>query len=373
VIAVAGLLAAGCRRAGPASVARAEEAEAVDAAVAVVVRPAIRCAECHGKAHGEWQGSGHAQAAQTPTYQAMRAQAPPSIRCEPCHAPLTGRVAVDDPVVREGVTCEVCHSVTSVDDRAGPFTMALGQNVELGPICDAKDHYFHKMGCSPLHGEARFCAGCHVLRLGSVPVLTDYDEWREGPYGDLLDCLDCHMPGTTAEVAEGSPPRAGVSHHGFRGRDGELYRRSLVGTVAVGRVVGGLSVEVRVRNVNAGHLVPGGLPGRQVVVRAIGLDAGGAEVVRAERIFERRLVDEEGRVVPFYRAVREAADNRLRPKEERVERLVLASPRAETVRLEVVRRELAPEITRAAGLPAAKETVLATASLAPGAKVDWRR
>jgi hypothetical protein len=361
---------AGCRRAAPP---RAVEPEPVaDAAPYAVARPAIRCAECHGKMHEEWRGSAHARADLSELYQAMRARAPEPSGCDRCHAPLRPFLEPGDRVAAEGVTCEVCHTIHEVDERRGGFAMSLDTNVARGPICDAKDHYFHKMGCSPLHAESRFCAACHVLRLGDVPVFTDYEEWQEGPYADLYDCQDCHMPVSAAEVAEGSPPRDGVSHHAFLGPEAP-FKRALAGSLEVIRGDGVLRVEVRVRNANAAHRVPGGLPGRQILVRAIALDARGAELARRELIYERLLVDASGRPVPFYAAAREEQDSRLAPKEDRLERFELEAPEAARVRLEVVRRELAPELARAIDLLPVPEEVLVTVEAPPGAGVDWRQ
>src|SRR5262249_38252063 len=109
----------------------------------VAVRPAIRCAECHGAIHQEWTTSAHARAASEPLYVAMRADAK-NAGCDRCHAPLAKLVEPGDPVAGEGVTCEVCHAIveTGPDRTGAAFQLALTDNTERGPICDAKDHYF---------------------------------------------------------------------------------------------------------------------------------------------------------------------------------------------------------------------------------------
>lgn len=367
-----GVLAAlaGCRRAAPPPPVTEVEAHAeADAAPHwLVVRPAIRCAECHGKMHAEWVGGAHAKAETSPLYRVMRAAAPPALGCDRCHAPLAPHVEPGDRVVSEGVTCEVCHSIHTVEERPAGFTMALSANVQRGPICDAKDHYFHKMGCSPLHAESKFCAGCHILTLEKLPVLTDYEEWKSGPYGEILDCQDCHMPRSTAEVAEGSPAREGVSSHGFR-----PIRAALIGSLVVTRNGGALDVEVDLRNAGAAHLVPGGFPGRQLLVRVMALDKAGGELARGERIYERRLVDAAGKPAPFYAAAREEQDTRLRPKEDRVEQFTLPALGAAHVRLQVARRAISPEVAAAVGWAPEPETILVQVEAKPGATVDWRQ
>src|SRR5262249_38687798 len=157
------------------------------------------------------------------------------------------------------------------------------ENTERGPLCDAKDHYFHKMGCSPFFSESRMCAACHMWSQGKVPIFTEYTEWKEGPYADDTPCQAWHMPGTKAEVAVGSAARVDRTHHAFPGADGRLRGRALSGTLS--STTGAdqaLHVEVHVVNSGAGHYVPGGLPGRQIVLR-VSILHGKTVVTSAER------------------------------------------------------------------------------------------
>ncbi len=369
LLVVASVAGPACRRT-PTAPPPVVESPADAAPAYLAVRPAIRCAECHSSLHREWEGSAHARAETSPLYQAMRAAAAPELRCDRCHAPLKGLVDPADLVAREGVTCEVCHAIHAVGEN-GAFEMALAENVQRGTLCDARDHNFHKMGCSPMHGESRFCAACHTLQVGTLEIFTEVADWKSGPYADLLDCQDCHMPDRTDEVATGSPPREDVSHHGFRGADGRLFSRALTGRVEARLEGEKLLVEVAVKNANAGHRVPGGLPGRQVILRVRALGAAGETLATAERIYQRVLVDERGVSVPFYLGVREKSDNRLRPKERRVEHFALDAPAAALVRVEVVRRAMAPHLAAAVGAPPQEEAILSHAEVAPGAAAEW--
>src|SRR5262249_58315933 len=100
--------------------------------------------------------------------------------------------------------------------------------------------------------------------------------------------------------------------------------------------------DVKVKNSGAGHFVPGGLPGRQIVVRVRALGGDGRELARAEHVYARVLTDEMGSEVPFYRAARVAADLRIGPKDTRTEAFTLQAAGAARVRLEVSWRELSP-------------------------------
>jgi hypothetical protein len=347
-----------------------------DAASYATVPLAIRCAECHGEIHTEWAASAHARAATAPLYRAMQADAHDRT-CEPCHTPLAGAVDPTDAAHADGVGCQACHAIVDVEARrpGAGFRLGLADNTQRGPLCDAKDHYFHKMGCAPLYAEARYCAACHLYYRGggAVPVFTEYEEWQASPYADELACQDCHMPRGVAEVAVGWPARPNVGHHGFLGRDGRLRARALEARWSVRRGAdGGLDVEVAVKNAGAGHLVPGGLPGRQLVVRVRALGKDGAEMAADERVYQRVLLDEHGDPAPFYRAVKAGPDMRIAPKATRVEHFSLAAAGAARVRLELLYRELAPPLSAALGQPPAPAALLLAGELAPGASGELK-
>lgn len=330
------------------------------------VAPAMRCGECHEKIFDEWRGSGHARADSSPAYAAMRVEA--GAACDRCHAPL--RVAgEEEQVAREGVSCEVCHRIKAVELRApgsaeaGP-ALELLDNRKYGPLCDADDHYFHKMGCSPLHVESRFCAACHdwSVRAPSgeiIPVFTEYAEWRA--LAGAMDCSDCHMPGEAGEAATGARPRGSVPHHGWLGRAGDLRRAALTLRVSATGDAERVRASVTVANRRAGHHVPTGLPGKQLIVRARVLDRAGAELARQERVYARVLVDQHGAEVPFYRAARVGSDSRLAAHEERHEEFELEASGAGLLRVELVWRSASPALLAAVKLPPAAEIVLLAA------------
>lgn len=328
--------------------------------------PAERCGQCHPAMQVEWKTSAHARADESPAYVAMRAKndAP---TCDGCHAPLRSRIDPDDLAVHEGVTCEVCHAIKSVTAGSAFATMTLGlkDNVKRGPLCDARDHYFHKMGCSPLHAESLVCAGCHHWSTTPAPdfqllVFSEYDEWRRGPSGAAgISCQSCHMPGTTAEVAPGSPARPLVPNHGFRGLDGDLEKTAL-SLAAFRRDEGGaVKITVLIKNGGAGHSVPAGFPGKQVILRVRLLDGKEQEIDRAERVYARVLVNAAGIEVPFYEARAEASDNRFVPEETRREELSFPARSAAVVRAELILRAMSPAVAAAAGAPPPREQLMA--------------
>jgi len=314
---------------------------------------------------GEWRGSAHARADTDPIYVAIRERVG-GARCDRCHAPLRGRVD-DDDVVGEGVTCEVCHTMDRVTPaRSGAsFRLRLEGNVRYAARCDAHNQYFHRMGCSPLHAQATFCAACHYWYAGpggALPVLTEWEEWQSGPWADE-PCQTCHMPGARAELAVGAGARDGVPHHGMMGRAGELRSRAL--SLDASATVEGASVvvSVSVRNERAGHSVPTGLPERRVVVRAIGLDATGGEVARAEHAFGRRLVDAQGAEAPFWDAERVASDDRIAPHQQAEVRLTLTAAGIERVEVTVDWQAFSPAIATRIGVSTPPDERMAEAHI----------
>jgi hypothetical protein len=331
---------------------------------------AARCGECHGKMEQEWRHSAHARADVSPLYRAMRAGAR-AMDCERCHAPLR-RLSPADPAAAEGVTCDVCHTFAGVQlgrPGGGGFVLHPEESVRYGPLCDAKQHYFHTMGCSPLHRDGTFCAACHDLRLpaadgGTIGIYQEYAEWRdEAAASDGRSCQQCHMPGERAEVAVGSPMRESVRGHDFQLR-GALLRLALSGRAVISARAGGWHVAVSLSNTGAGHSVPSGLPGRQVVIAVEAVDVAGQLVQRQELAYGRVLVDAAGREVPYYAAVRQQADTRIRPGETRAADFDLIAPAAVALRVRVFWRPLAPAIAARIGVGALADAPMLAASQA---------
>jgi hypothetical protein len=321
----------------------------------------------------EWRGSAHARADVSPLYRAMRASAQAS-DCDRCHAPLRA-VSASDATAAEGVTCDVCHTIAKVEPgRAGGagFALRLDDNVRYGPLCDAKPHYFHAMGCSPLHQEAAFCAACHDLRLplpagGTLSVFPEYGEWRgqESTTNAVRTCQDCHMPGQRAEVAVGSPERLDVRSHRFL-IAGALRSRALSGRARVWLSAGRLHIALALTNSGAGHSVPTGLPEHQLRVGVEVVDGAGRVTAHAEHTYGRLLVDAAEREVPFYAAVRQRADTRIRVGETRDDVFELAGATAGRLRVFVSWRALSPTLAAQLGLVApAEEPMLAAVLLLP--------
>lgn len=334
---------------------------------------ARRCGECHEPYLADWQASPHARAARSPVYRAMRERAPEPSACDRCHAPLAAVLAPADPLADEGVSCEVCHGIAdvAVGPAAAEWSLHIAENRKYGPLCgDVQPTYFHRTGCSPLHTESRLCAACHHLAQAApdgrlLPVFSEFEEWQHGSVTDAgLPCQGCHMPEARAQVASGGDIRGGVSSHRFATPDRMGAIEATLGRDADGQVV-----VVTLRNDGAPHAIPTGLPGRRLELRAVLVDAHGAALAEAVAAFTRVLVDADGREVPFFAAVREAEDSRLRPGEARVVALRLPAGGVAAL-LTLVDVPLAPAIAAAIAVPPPPPRTLQTLRLTPG---DRRR
>jgi hypothetical protein len=285
------------------------ETAAAPPARKVFVSVATRCGECHEKMIEEWLPSAHSRAASSPVYRAAVASAKDAT-CGRCHAPLAAVVAREDAAM-DGVTCDVCHTLR--EPKPAPagagFRLAIDDMVKFGPRCDLKDHYFHRMGCSPEHKQAAICGSCHWWERNGLPVITEYADWRAGPVASK-PCQSCHMPAERASLAVGAPERSGVPHHGLLGVASDLRQRALRLEVSsrYDAAAGTTAVTVTLTNVNAGHFVPAGLPERRIAVRV----TVGVEVQTLA--LGRMLVDESGAEAPFWRATKVASDTRIAPR-----------------------------------------------------------
>jgi hypothetical protein len=145
---------------------------------------ALVCGRCHVDIYNSWKKSMHAFSLSNPIFETAYMQALRLVgesakeTCLRCHAPMTmynGDYDLEDGVTREGVACDFCHTVTSVDlDNPGhPYEVEMGL-VKRGIIKKAGSPA-HEVAYSTLHGTSEFCGGCHnYFASNGVPALP-YD------------------------------------------------------------------------------------------------------------------------------------------------------------------------------------------------------
>lgn len=211
------------------------------------------CLDCHQDVHSDhYHSAHHFSSFNNPAYLASVAETrqisterdgtvKASRFCAGCHDPvpfLSGKFddpnfdMFKDPTAHAGITCVVCHSITSVGNEEGHvvgngdysieepihYPFAYSDNPVLKwinhQLIKAKPAFHKQMFLKPMHKSAEFCATCHKVNLPGE--LNGYKEWLRGqnhydPYllsgvsGHGLssfyyppvaetNCNECHMP-----------------------------------------------------------------------------------------------------------------------------------------------------------------------------------
>jgi hypothetical protein len=218
------------------------------------------CAGCHQKQYDEWNGSLHSLALVDPVYQgeynkAVKAVGPGIAKhCSSCHTPastVTGEVKGPglkglSPLAKGGVSCDVCHSVStthpcrtpSKEPQNGSLALRPGEDgkdgavlVKRGPVTpkDGCGGGFHECRQSQLHAKADLCASCHQVYHYDkhYPLEATYLEWKHSQYAQKdIHCQDCHMVdhATFARTADTmQKPQRSEYRHYFNGANYLLY------------------------------------------------------------------------------------------------------------------------------------------------------
>lgn len=293
------------------------------------------CGSCHRDIYRMWHGSAHARSMDDPNFLEVFRESEilwgheQSRVCLNCHAPM---VQVNDDwelvekITWEGVSCDVCHSLVSVDlSGLGPRMTLDPGPVKRGPIRDAASTE-HEVAYSELHEEALVCAPCHeYVNPEATPIMTTFSEWKEsGAAARGSTCQTCHMARTKADVVDPRVKRSKLAEVNLHEVPGGHSRDQLYNALDVSyepaRVGDELSVEVRIMNQGAGHAVPTGMPGRQIVL-TLEVATGAGESFEDRRVFGKTLVDATGERIThtwgyFSKGVRTESDTRIQADEE---------------------------------------------------------
>ncbi|HSB33827.1 MAG TPA: multiheme c-type cytochrome [Nitrospirota bacterium] len=297
--------------------------------------PPETCWACHTDIYDQWKGSMHSNAWHDPVYRALMRLAGKATNgltdnlCIGCHTPAgltTGEASPTGErmgeISKNGVFCEVCHNIsasTGIGNTALVLTpRKYGRPLKFGPFKDARSPY-HDTEYSELHTTSALCGACHNVThpFNRLPIERTYDEWKDSPYpAEGLGCQECHMtPGTgytknPGRAAIGAPMREHIFTHYFVGgntmvtallgsqKHSKLAEEMLQGAARMEilfatnvRPGGVATVDIRVRNIGAGHKLPTGFPeGREMWIDFIVLDENGKVIYRLGRL------DEEGRL-----------------------------------------------------------------------------
>lgn len=313
------------------------------------VNSARVCGQCHTRIYDSWKNSLHAFSLTDPIFdtafmQAVKAGGESARRtCLRCHAPistLNEDYLLVEGVTREGVSCDFCHSVAGLHmvDNEATYDLAPGR-VKRGVIKHAASPA-HEVSFSALHGTAEFCSGCHnYVNPGGARILTTYEEWKNGPYAtEGTPCQSCHMsltlgPPVNRDVKASDPE----FHLHSLIHDREQLRSALkVEIVDTVRRDDGVDVQVAVENVGSGHMVPTGVPTREIVL-SVTAESGSRSQTQQRRY--RKIVG-NARGAPLetdYEAMlfgtQVLNDTRIAPRERRVEHMFFRFSSTASVKL----------------------------------------
>lgn len=314
-------------------------------ALAKMPESAEYCGNCHRAIEQGWKQSVHSQAMESRLFQdalqMANADLGPHARtvCLGCHAPTiaaTGDLKLDLKVTWEGITCDYCHSIRSVNmSGPNPKAAVVYNNVKEGPWKGITSPA-HGTAYSPVHTSSVLCATCHQYKnsLG-FPVLTTYSEWQKGPYpAEHEGCQSCHMYRVEGKVVDPRvkrTPNAGINLHQMPGSHSlTQLNKAIRGKLIVSHDGGQLHVEVDVTNQGAGHMVPTGSPLRKLILEVSTFPYGG-KPQHQKRVFTRVVADRHGKILNredlvFMRAAKVVSDTRLAPRETKKESFTFKVP-----------------------------------------------
>lgn len=303
------------------------------------------CRACHSDIFELWKHSLHGQSYSDPPFQAaymklMLEVGRDSTRlCLRCHAPTAYLNHDSDPnsqAAAEGISCTFCHSVSSInEDNLEAYYNIDSSGTAYGPYPPGGSPG-HPVRQSELHKQSRFCAGCHeYANINGVMLLETFSEWEASPYpNNGVNCQNCHMPimYDLRMVDNQNSLDHYVTAHEFRGGHSAINLAHAVKLeTRASRAGKTLNVEVTVTNAESGHKLPTGIPIRKLVLNVVMKTPQGAEIASGRKVYRKVLCDKYGAIIEnvvemFVSATRVFADNRIAPKESRMERFTFEIP-----------------------------------------------
>ncbi len=306
------------------------------------------CRECHSDIFELWKSSLHAKSYENPTFRAtfmtIRFSCGEELAkdCLRCHAPrayLTGDFQPDSPAMIEGVSCSFCHSIRSIKHgNIDTYYDLDTSGMIYGPYETQMDTAGHDVSYSPLFLRSELCAGCHdYVNDFGVGILETFEEWEASPYPrQEVHCQNCHMPIIPDLSVADNFETVGyyVTAHEFKGGHSNINLAYAAELETMARMENRqVDVEVRITNSESGHKLPTGIPSRKLVLEVTLRSAyDSAEVSVVRKVYRKVLTDKYGTIIEnvpdmFLTATDVYSDNRIEPKETRIENFVFDVPK----------------------------------------------
>jgi len=185
------------------------------------------CKTCHEEHFEEWSQSMHAYSMKDPIFFSGWKKVQDSDHfpetgerfCIQCHGPVAFVTGTDlsnvntidelvsnfDNVISEGVSCDVCHSMTSLSSTVhtednvaavAEYYMNPGYGIKYGSIESPGYNSEHESEYNPIFKQSNVCFPCHDLTIRGVEAEITMTEWSRIPaiaMSDSKSCQDCHM------------------------------------------------------------------------------------------------------------------------------------------------------------------------------------
>lgn len=301
-----------------------------------------KCGQCHRELFDAWQRSLHADASGNAVFRAAYLQVyfeqgeRARKACLGCHAPVAyynNDPKLTQPISREGVSCDFCHSIAEVlpGTPEGPqFRFEFG-GVKQGPLKDSKSSA-HQTRFNELYRQSLFCKGCHEqISPSGIPMIATFSEWEQSPYPDKgITCQKCHMEpiaGKTVPESVQATARQQISNHDIAAGHSLTKRRQAleIKIAALETYKNRITVTVDLTNTGAGHKMPTGLPVKKIILEVKLQDENGGRPQIQYRVYQKVIADKQGKVVTnpvdlmLGKGMKVVSDNRIAPLETRRE------------------------------------------------------
>ncbi|MBI5814995.1 MAG: hypothetical protein HZB29_05235 [Nitrospinae bacterium] len=244
------------------------------------------CGECHKDIYSSFGRSLHSLSYSNPIFQLAYSKAYLETKgaaresCLKCHAPLAAPMRdmdVAQPVTAEGVTCDFCHSVESVDPGSSqPFKLDPSGK-KRASLKDAKSPA-HSAAYANWFNKSEMCAPCHeITSVHGMKTATTYSEWKASDYAkEGVQCQGCHMPPVSGKTAASKASSVNYHDHSLS-HDLERMKGAVKLEIArAGQSKGDrYIVDVNATNVRAGHSIPTGTQPRELVIEVTVRDSSG--------------------------------------------------------------------------------------------------
>ena len=278
------------------------------------------CSSCHMAYYNEWTGDKHSMSQTNPffleIYKQFKQDHPDKNgNCALCHNPEAALDSSFDVDVRKksnGISCDFCHKIESVDQnplKQGVAGLKIVRpckgfpDIRFGPLKDpVQPGKAEELRYNSLYKTSLSCAKCHDGSNGNVQIYSTFTEWLNSPAAKKgVQCQSCHMaPRKDTNTIVDNPdvkhkerPYYQIHSHSFLTEDPSAFRKKYVDLIVETRRrrVSTLHndiliVKTIVENNNFGHSFPTGSPMRNAILLIEAKDKNGKELklIKGERL-----------------------------------------------------------------------------------------